>query len=810
MCRKEKGRKEMNTILKKLSSIAFAALILLSIMPLISAVPPPDNIAMWIEPATIDPIALGLGLHDTFEVTVWAKANVDIKGWQFWLDYNSTMLNATACAYSAGSTSDYFLGLSTFPVAPSFTVVDSTTNRVAFGESGGIGIVAPPNTAALAVLTFEIMDVPEKGGNLISEINISDAANSTVDKTYLIDGVDTNVHYYTAYDTTYSYVWTTPPGPVLTFDPPTRDFDKFTDWNGFIFTEDIVLEDLDALWGLTNTSLTFTYDNTELEITDIIMNTADWDLTAFVDNTTTPGQVDIFVETSLSLGGDILIATISFRIIDQGLFPAPDDIVALAFTDVAIFDHILEIDPSAVIDGQIIIRSFQSFENPWMEVVPEDTVVGDGEFVKCTTFQIEVTINRLHYAAQLVGFEFRLGYDDTLVEVVDVEEGPYLGGWAPFGTFFVSFIEPNFYGPHVLVGGLILPNGTGHWNPPFPGADAGNPGENGTIAIITFHIIEQLPEPDFLTGTFDLFEIQMVDVNAEELEVALDSVVNGTYTCLGFPWQGRYIDVYGGADNAGYGSIPFPAPFGGQGLGNPMDLVIPQSEVTLFVDVMYNYWPVQSKEVNFEVEGPYLHLFNETSQEWYYEPMQTWFILLKETAVSDTDGIATISFAMPWPCENPWGTLLGVYKVTATVNIRDTVVIDTMYFYYDYLVHIFDVTTGGGLYDEGFYFKHDECVKITIDYGSHSMQTYPALFSAMIKDELNVVIGIDLLETTVGGAEFCTFANGTIELEICIPKWAFVGYADLYVNVYDKDPTEGGFAWGQQFFIDDAIYILPN
>ncbi|UCH31309.1 MAG: hypothetical protein JSV05_07380, partial [Candidatus Bathyarchaeota archaeon] len=195
----------MKTILKKLSSIAFAALILLSVMPLISAVPPPDNIAMWIEPATVDPIALGLGLHDTFQVTVWAKANVDIKGWQFWLDYNSNHLNATACVYSAGSQSDYFLGLSTFPVAPSFTVVDPDTNRIAFGESGGIGVVAPPNTAALAVLTFEIMAVPGKGDSLISEINISDAANSTTDKTYIIDGTDTAIHYYTAYDTTYSY-----------------------------------------------------------------------------------------------------------------------------------------------------------------------------------------------------------------------------------------------------------------------------------------------------------------------------------------------------------------------------------------------------------------------------------------------------------------------------------------------------------------------------------------------------------------------------------------------------------------------------
>jgi hypothetical protein len=367
----------------------------------------------------------------------------------------------------------------------------------------------------------------------------------------------------------------------------------------------------------------------------------------------------------------------------------------------------------------------------------------------------------------------------------------------------MSFIEPDYWGPHILVGDIILPNGTGKWNPPFPGAEEGQPGENGTIAIITFEIIEQLPAPDFLTGTFELFNIRMVDPTAMLIPVDTDRVVNGTYTIWGFPWQGRFIDLYGGAENAGYGSIPFPAPYGGQGPNQPMDLVIPQSEVTLFADVLYNWWPVQSKDVGFEVEGPYDHLFNATSQQWYYVKRQNWFILLKETARTDSDGVATISFAMPWYCEDP-ESLLGVWKVTASVNIRDVVINDTMYFYYDYMVHIWKVTT------DKYYYHHCEDVEITIDYGSHAMQKYPGLFSAVIKDELNVVIGIDLAGVTLGGAEFCTFANDTAVLYIHIEKWAFVGLADIFVNCFDKDPTVGGFAWTPQVFEDDIIYILPN
>jgi hypothetical protein len=793
----------MKPILKKLSSIAFVALMLLSVAPLVTAIPT-DDIALWMDPATIDPIALGLGLGDYFNVTIWGKSNVPMKGWAMRLIYNKNHLDITGNWYGSAdgsSPSDFMVGAGmVLPVSFVEGNIDVDHDYADWGEAWTMGdpATAKPSGARCAIIEFQILAVPAKGGSLLSEINISDNANPTDNKTYIIK--EDASKSYVAYDCAYSYIWAAPPGPTLTFDPPTEFFGKFTEWNGTTFVEDIVLEDLDALWNIVNASIIFTYDNTELEITAIALNTADWDVAATADNTTTPGTVDIFVETSQVLSGDVLVASITFKIIDQELFPAVD-IVAKDFTYVELWDHSIEIVPTAVIDGEVTIEGFQSFANPWMEVVPEDTVVGDGEFVKHTTFSIDVTINRVHYAAELVGVEFRLGYDDTMLEVVSVEEGPYLGGWAPYGTWFTSYVEPNFYGPHVLVGTIILPDPYGVYDPPFPGAEEGLEGENGTIATITFEIIKQLPEPDYLESTFDLFGIRMVNKDAGIIPHEEANVVNGTYTCLGFPWQGRYLDLYGGADNAGYGSIPFPAPYGGQGLGEPMDLVIPQSEVFLFVDLMYNYWPIQNKEVNFEVEGPYYHLFNETSEEWYYAPKENYHILLKETAISGTDGVATIDFAMPWPCEGPD---LGVYKVTATALVRDVVVMDVMYFYYDYLVHIFDVTT------DKFYYNHDECVKITIDYGSHAMQTYPALFTAAIKDELNVVIGLDMIETCVGGAVFCTYANGSVQLEICIPKWAFVGYADLFVNVYDKDPTEGGFAWGLPFIIDDAIYILPN
>jgi hypothetical protein len=231
-----------------------------------------------------------------------------------------------------------------------------------------------------------------------------------------------------------------------------------------------------------------------------------------------------------------------------------------------------------------------------------------------------------------------------------------------------------------------------------------------------------------------------------------------------------------------------------------MDLVIPQSEVCLFANVTYNYWPVQRKDVGFEVEGPYEHIINQSGS--FYVPKASYRILLKEVATTNESGTAAIYFAMPWPCDDP-ESLLGVWLVTSTVNVRDVIVSDTMMFYYDYMVHIWKVTT------DKFSYMHCETVKVTVRYGTHAMQYYPALFTMVIKDELNVPIGFDYVETTVGGAIFCQYLNKTIYMYMHIEKFAFAGYATVHVNCFDKDPTIGGFAWCPEYTPPPEIFIQP-
>jgi hypothetical protein len=132
------------------------------------------------------------------------------------------------------------------------------------------------------------------------------------------------------------------------------------------------------------------------------------------------------------------------------------------------------------------------------------------------TFEINVTINNLQASKQLIGVHFRLSYDPSLIEVVGVAEGSFLAGFpqrpSPPYTFFVSYVENDgLYGPHIVVGAMLLPNDTGQWPGPYPEG-------NGTIATITFKQIYQpiYPEPP-ASCSLEFLEVKLLDSNGDEI-----------------------------------------------------------------------------------------------------------------------------------------------------------------------------------------------------------------------------------------------------------------------------------------------------
>jgi len=181
--------------------------------------------------------------------------------------------------------------------------------------------------------------------------------------------------------------------------------------------------------------------------------------------------------------------------------------------------------------------------DPWLECswpAPPPTIRVEPSNVSLElinkTFSVNITINNLSVGWKAVAFEFRLTYNSTLLEVLDITEGPFLAQFnqtsTPPYTLFMTYImdDPN-YGPHVLVGLMIYPNATGD----FPGQ---LPHGNGTIATITFKAIYQEKGYDItrggyfkpsLTCNLTLIETLVVD---PELKHISHNTEQGSYEIL--------------------------------------------------------------------------------------------------------------------------------------------------------------------------------------------------------------------------------------------------------------------------------------
>jgi hypothetical protein len=114
--------------------------------------------AMWIEPSTIDISGVSVGYK--FNVTVWANASLETKGWQFWLIYANQTINATRVGYTAGTKSEFFKDITAMPVKPSFKRYNETHNRIDFGEAWLMGPYREPGYGSLCWIEFEVTAEP--------------------------------------------------------------------------------------------------------------------------------------------------------------------------------------------------------------------------------------------------------------------------------------------------------------------------------------------------------------------------------------------------------------------------------------------------------------------------------------------------------------------------------------------------------------------------------------------------------------------------------------------------------------------------
>jgi hypothetical protein len=153
-------------------------------------------------------------------------------------------------------------------------------------------------------------------------------------------------------------------------------------------------------------------------------------------------------------------------------------------------------------------------------------------------FSVNVTLNNVMPCWRVIAVQFRIRYDNTLLEFVNTTEGSFLNNFAQqqsgsYGTFFVYTHDEDhpIYGPSVIVGVLILPNATGYWSTPFPEG-------SGTVATINFLVKYQergLEKPP-LTCELMLVETDIFDDDGI-------SVPHDIGNCVYIVWPTNIADI---------------------------------------------------------------------------------------------------------------------------------------------------------------------------------------------------------------------------------------------------------------------------
>jgi thermitase len=126
--------------------------------PLALADEPHQGNSIWIEPSYTSLANFSFGQR--FNITVWINTTVPSYAWQVCVVYNSTRLAAERCAYTAGSTSEFFSGHVTNPVSPFFSSLNSTHSYVMFGEALIGDDVKQAGSASLCWIEFQVLQYP--------------------------------------------------------------------------------------------------------------------------------------------------------------------------------------------------------------------------------------------------------------------------------------------------------------------------------------------------------------------------------------------------------------------------------------------------------------------------------------------------------------------------------------------------------------------------------------------------------------------------------------------------------------------------
>jgi hypothetical protein len=763
---------------KILTSLLVAMLL---IGPVIAAYDTPTQThngnAMWIEDqfgsSDIYYDTTNASIGTVFNVTMYVNTSLaKVAGWQFQMYFDGSWLQVDNCWWSGltpapNSRSQFFekAGASNVAMLPTIGV-----GSLLFGEAWSAGNYpgALQDGSSVCYIEFEITALPSKGTPRHTVIDINDyATNGESDDTYFLYGGT----YYRGIgiNGTMTFAWAKPAMPKMgvmapfTPYPPGEIFYNTTHHIGDTFDVPLYILGLDPAWTLANVSFNLNFDNS-LIIPFAPKVTFDLAFTGYYDDST-PGTIYFFASPTGPVSGDVLVATVKFKIIAQNDYPAANLLSPLNFDNTTIYDVDYLIGTTtgppilpAPVNGGVTVQAYIAAPFPYLAVDPSVTTFDSFPHLG-EQFKVNVMVKRLSFVWYLVGLDFRLSYDPSLLAVVNITEGPYFPQYNQSNFIPTTIFVAYDFGDNVGVLDLILPdpgavNADMLYPAPLPGGTTPpdyTDGGVGVIATIWFQVINQSQgcDPSPYSCGLNLYDMMMVDKHGGY--ITADTPQDGTYSIMGTGvGMGKYIDIF----------TEYPSPYGGQHLNTWSDMFWPQKLVCLYAYVAYNCWPLQQKLVTFTIFDNNGAVFTQLA------------------VPTNASGYAEVCFRMPWPCDDP-ESWFGVWSARADVDIACTVVNDTVYWHYDYLINYLKVTTDK-IPPEVY--LHGGWVHATITFQSYARQIYHVAITATLLDNLSYPVSWRDTQLDIGGpqVQVCHYYNYSVTLCLYIPKYAAPIEATVY------------------------------
>lgn len=211
--------------------------------------------------------------------------------------------------------------------------------------------------------------------------------------------------------------------------------------------------------------------------------------------------------------------------------------------------------------------------------------------------------------------------------------------------------------------------------------------------------------------------------------------------------------------------------YSGKGVNNGSDSFAPGEEVVLYASVEYNQNGIHNKLVSFEVRGPVNAVENVT---------------ISRTSLTNENGVANISFRVPWPEKNVETIVFGVWIVHACVEIGGEMVEDMLTFEVGWIVEIVCLRTVDEDFELRNGFMQGTYVVAELTVENIAMTAKNVTLAVAGLDSLDYVIGVvisDVLQVEAGEMQ--------IHCVLYIPEWSACGNGTLHATA--RKPAGGTY-----------------